>query len=278
MSFSFDRSSSVGGGVPVRSIGVRRIALPTEHGGWGFLGEPLAAGLAIAFSATAPWIVMMTVGAFLLRQPLRMLIADRWGRRDGWVAVTSFYFILLYAGLFAAGSVGVVGMGGMRPLMPFFIVLPLVAVQIYFEICCRSRALIPEIAAAIAISSSVAATALAAGLSWAFAFALWLVFIARLVPSILYVRERLRLEKGKPYSLPAIVTAHTAALVIVAFLAFLGLVPVITCGAMIILLFRAITGLSATRKKMRAMQIGVREVIYGISTVIILVIGYYAGL
>ena len=263
---------------PVRSIPVRRIALPSEHGSWGFLGEPLVAGLAIAFSPTAPWLVMMTVGAFLLRQPLRMLIADRLGRRDGYLAVTSLCFALFYAGIFAAGLAGTIKVAGMRPLIPFFIVLPLIVTQIYFDIFRRSRALVPEIAGAISISGSVAAIALAGGFSWLFAAALWLVLIARLIPSILYVRVRLRLEKGKSYSLSIAVAAHTAALLLVAILAFFGLVPVIAMAAMLILLFRAITGLSVTRKKMRAMQIGVREVIYGAMTVAILAIGYYAGL
>lgn len=263
---------------PVRSIPLRRIALPTEHGGWGFLGEPLVAGLAIAFSPTAPWIVMMTIGAFLLRQPLRVLIADRVGRRDGYLAVTSLCFTLFYAGLFTAGFAGTIKVAGTRPLIPFFIVLPLVAVQIYFDIFRRSRALFPEIAGAISISGSVAAIALASGLPWTFAAALWLVFIARLVPSILYVRERLRLEKGKTHSLLVPLTAHLAALSLIGTLVFFRLVPIIATAAMIILLFRAITGLSMKRRKMRAMQIGIWEVIYGTLTVLILVIGFYAGL
>ncbi len=257
---------------------MRRIALPTEHGGWGFLGEPLVAGLAIAFSPTAPWIALMVVGAFLLRQPLRTLIADRMGRCDASIAINAVCFIIFYSAIFILGLTGAVANGGWRPLMPFFIVLPLIAIQIYFDIFRRSRALLPETAGAISISASVAAIALAGGLSWPFAAALWLVLIARLIPSILYVRERLKLEKGKVYSLPVVVMAHTAALLLVTVLAFLGLVPLIVCGAMIILLCRAITGLSATRTTMRAMQIGVREVVYGSMTVIILVIGYYAGL
>ena len=263
---------------PVRPISVRRIALPTEHGSWGFLAEPLVAGLAIAFSPTAPWIVMTTIGAFLLRQPLRVLIADRMDRRDDGLATTSLYFVGLYAGLFAVGLTGTLSAAGTRPLIPFFIVLPLVVVQIYFDIFRRSRALVPEIAGAISISSSIAAIALAGGFQWRFAAALWLVLIARLVPSIIYVRERLRLEKGKAHSLSVPAAAHIAALLLVAILSFFELVPVITSAAMMVLLFRAITGLSATRRKMRAMQIGVREVAYGIMTIVMLITGYYAGL
>src|SRR6476661_3892164 len=63
---------------PVR---VGQIALPSEHGGWGLLFEPLVAGLAIAPSVGGLCIAVMTVGAFLTRQPLKMLVIDRLGMR-----------------------------------------------------------------------------------------------------------------------------------------------------------------------------------------------------
>jgi len=128
------------------------------------------------------------------------------------------------------------------------------------------------------LTGSVAVMALAAGFPMPAAVALWLVFVARLIPSILYVRERLRLEKGKPHSPALPVAAHAVALLLVIALALNGLVPVIACGAMMILFYRAAIGLSARRTKMRAMQIGVWEVIYGATTVLLLVIGYYTGL
>lgn len=263
---------------PVRSIPARRIALPTEHGSWGFLGEPLVAGLAITFSMSAPWIAIMTIGAFLLRQPLRVLVINHLGRRDTDLTATAFRFVLFYFLIFAAGLTGTLIFAGVRPLIPFLIVLPLIAVQAYYDIFRRGRTLTAELAGAISISASVAAVAIAAGLWWPLAVGVALVFIARMIPSILYVRERLRLEKGKSFSYFIPVAAHAAAVVLVTSLAFFAIVPVITVAAMLILLSRAAIGLSAKRTKMRAMQIGVWEVIYGTVTVAILVIGYYAGL
>ena len=46
-----------------RNVKVKTIALPIEHGSWGFVFEPLAAGLLIAFSPSAIWITLLVVGA-----------------------------------------------------------------------------------------------------------------------------------------------------------------------------------------------------------------------
>ena len=44
------------------------------------------------------------------------------------------------------------------------------------------------------------------------------------------------------------------------------------------LLFRSAVGLSPFRTKMKAMKIGIWEVVYGAVTVLSMIVGYYAGL
>lgn len=262
---------------PIRSIRVRQIALPSEHGGWGFLAEPLVAGLAIAFSAAGAWIAVLTIGAYLLRQPLRVAVANARGRRDVDIGLTTLRFIALYAGIFSTGLIGTVMTVGTGPLWPFVMVLPFVCVQAYFETFGRSRDLVVEVTGAVSISSSVAAIALAAGLPWQSAAGLWLFFIARHVPSILYVRERLLQEKGKDHDQMVPAAAHGVAFLLVVLLAGLRMVPILATGAMLIFLYRAVRGLSTEHKPMRAMEIGVWEVIYGTAAVLMLVIGHYTA-
>jgi hypothetical protein len=164
---------------------------------------------------------------------------------------------------------------GLRPLTPFALVLPLIGYQIFNDVSRRGRQLAPELCGAVSLSASVAAIAIAGGQSWAIAVALWTVFVLRSVPSILYVRNRLLLEKGKDYSRAIPTLAHIAALVMICFLAYLGLSPVLTVFTMVVLLARAVTGLAPNRRKLRAMQIGVLEIAYGLLTVFSVIAGHF---
>lgn len=255
----------------------RQIALPTEHGGWGFLFEPLVAGIAIAFSPAALWIALMTIGAFLVRQPLKVFVVDRLGMRIRDRAVAALFFACAYSILSFAGLAGTLSLVSPAVLLPFVAVLPLAILQIYWDVSRKSRHLLPELSGAISMSASIAVIALAGGMSRPVAFALWAIFAARFIPSIMYVRERLLREKGKQHSrsIPAI--AHIVALLISVILAYNTLVPYLTAVAMLILLVRATAGLSPRGGRMKAMQIGVREVIYGAVLAVAIILGYYAG-
>ena len=223
------------------------------------------------------WLVM-TIGAFLVRQPLKILVIDRMGMKVNERARTASYFVLGFGAIFAIGLAGTGITAGWTPLIPFAIVLPLAAIQMYFDFTRNSRNVLPELGGAITISASAAAIALAGGWSWPLALGLWAIFIARLILSILYVRERLLLEKGKPFDRFVPTAAHLAAVAGVAVLAWFGLSPLLVIAAMIILLARAVEGLSKNRYKMKAMKIGVFEVIYGTLTVLAVIIGHYAGI
>lgn len=263
---------------PTPVVRIKQIALPTEHGGWGLLLEPLVAALAVAFSTGGLSIALMFIGGFLMRQPLKIYVLDRRGMRNDARAAAAMRYLLIYGCLLATGMIGTALTSSPFSLLPLIAVIPLAAVQIYYDIFRRSRNLVPELAGAIAISSSAAAIALAGGQSPIHALGLWVVFIARLIPSIIYVRERLVLEKGKQYSRVATNVTHIIALIAVLLLAFSGVVSVLTVPVMLFMLYRAVEGLSSRRTKLKAMQIGVREVIYGVVLVLAVVTGQLLGI
>ncbi|MFZ1701722.1 MAG: YwiC-like family protein [Pyrinomonadaceae bacterium] len=256
-------------------VRLKGIALPNEHGSWGILFEPLVAAMAVAFSPAAIAIALLFVGAFLLRQPLCVWLADRSAGRDLPQTDSARRFTLIFSVVFVAGLLGTFVLVAPASLIPLVAVAPLGLIQIYYDMRRKSRNLLPELTGAIALSSSAAVIALADDWTVPAAMALWGLFVLRLIPSILYVRSRLRLEKGKDPSVAAAVAAHLVAVVLVALLVSYGLSPVITGVMFVVLLGRAALGLSPYRKKRKAMQIGVLEVIFGVLTVLSVIIGHY---
>ena len=62
---------------PEPRVSLRPLALPAEHGGWGFLLEPIALGLAVRPSWGGALIAIAFACGFLTRQPLRLAMQDR---------------------------------------------------------------------------------------------------------------------------------------------------------------------------------------------------------
>jgi hypothetical protein len=241
------------------------------------LFEPLALGLILAPSVSAPFISLMVIGAFMARQPLKFLLADwKQGRRLPRTEIAQ-KFALIFGGIAAVGFLGSLLTSPTASFIPFVIAAPLAVYLMAQDVARQSRELVPEVLAAIALAASTAALIVAAGGSWPFAIAMWGVMLARLIPSIVYVRDRLRMEKGKDFSRVVPIGLHVAALIGVAALAYFRLSPLLPVLMMAFLLGRAVQGMSPLRQKATAKQIGVQEVIYGCVTVLTVVIGYYFG-
>jgi hypothetical protein len=253
-----------------------RIVLPTEHGSWSFLLEPLVAGTAIASSAAAPWIAVMTVAAFFLRQPLKVFYLSR--RNNPALNAAAMRFLAVFLGIAAVGLAASVWTAGWWVLFPFAVAAPLAIQQVFFDLSSRNRSLLGEISGAVAISSSAAALLLAGGTALPAAAALWVVFACRSVPSVLYVRERLLLEKGKEFQWFLPVAAHAVGLAGAVALASDGLVPWLTSAVIAFLAFRSTSGLSHYRTRMKAMKIGLWEVAYGALFVGSIIAGHYVGI
>ncbi len=260
---------------PKNNVRLRGVVLPVEHGSWGFLFESLVAAVAVAPSFSSVWISLMVIGAFLVRQPLKIFLTDYFAKRNLPQTAAALKFILIYGTIFLCGLAGSLIFAKLESFVPFLFVSPFAVYQIYCDVSRQSRQLLPELTGVVAISSSAPVIALAGGWTFPAALALWAIFVARLIPSILYVRNRLRLEKDKDFTLLDVLAAHFIAIGAIGILAGNGFASKLTLAMFIVLFFRAAIGLSPFRRKVKAMKIGVWEVIYGVLTVLSVIIGYY---
>jgi hypothetical protein len=253
---------------------LKAIALPPEHGAWGFLLEPIVLGLLVAPSLASWFLALAVVGAFLIRHPLKLAVADRQrGKRYARTALAE-HVLLVYGALTVTGLMLAIALAGWEIMLPLLMALPLVLAMLASYIQNRGRDLIPELAGASALAATASGIALAGSTSAQTAFALWMILNARNLPSILYVRARLRLEKEKPFSWTSVFLANMIAVITVLVLVLLDVAPLLALIALLILFARALYGLSPYRRRVRTQTIGFLEMAYGLLVVIAAALGY----
>lgn len=239
---------------------LRPLVLPTEHGGWGFLLEPLILGLLVKASFGGALIALAALFGFLTRQPLKLAMQDALRRKSYPRTFWCRAFALGYLALAEISIASAIAISGWTLAIPFAIVTPLALVTLVADAKNRSRGLLPEIAGSIAMASTAAAIGLAGGLSYVASFSLMALIVLRGIPSILYVRTLLtRAHKQVASSAPALV-AHVLA-VPLAYLAG----SLFAVAATVALLARAAWGL--THEVPRAQTVGWREIVWGAVTV-----------
>ena len=171
--------------------------MPDEHGGWGLTAEPALLGLLVAPSWAGAALGVAAFLAFLVRTPLKLVLVDR--RRGRWLPRTGLAARIAAAELVAlAAFAGVAGLrAGWTWLVPVAAAVPLVAVELWFDMRSRGRRLVPELCGAVGMAALVAAVVLAGGASAHLAVALWMVLAARSVAALPFVRVQItRLRRG----------------------------------------------------------------------------------
>lgn len=247
----------------------RTVALPVEHGGWGFLLEPILAGLLVAPSWAGFWLALAAVSAFLLHQPLKVALKDWRSRRSYTRTRWAWWFALLYA----IAALLSFGLGLARAASPFFqpllLAVLLSSVQLFYEARNRGRELIPEVFGALALAAVAPVMLLAGGQPLAEALVLWALLGLRVVTSLMYVRTKLRRLRGKAVSRWPTVAAHLAALVAAAGLAWEGVVSGWLVAALLLLTGRAVYSLYYAAGAVRPKVIGFQELAFGVAYVVL---------
>ena len=261
-------------GVPVR---LRALALPVEHGSWGLLLEPIVLGLLLCPTPAGAWLAVATVCAFLARHPLKLVLGDRRrGTRSPRTALAA-RFANAYAASALAALAAALALSSPRVSVPLLLAAPLAAFAVLRDASGRSRDVAAELAGAAALSASVGAITLAGGWSMPAALLLWLVLAARSATAILYVRARLRLDRGVGAGSGLVVACHALLLLVGAWLAALAALPWLAVVALATLLARAAHGVSKRRALLKPQQLGRQELAFGSLVVVLLALGYALG-
>lgn len=252
---------------PVRAkstVSIKSVAIPAEHGGWGFLCEPLILGLLIAPSLAGIGIVLLMAAAFLLHQPFKIVVKDRRKGRVYERTRLAQQFLVIY------GVIGVVGFGiawvsASNPMwiIPLLTAAPFAVLQFAYELRNDGRNLVSEIVGALVLAASAPAILLAADREPLLAGLAWGALALRIIPSILYVRARLRWTHGKTVRRQIPVILHLGVVGIGLLLWVIGLANAAIFIAAGLLLARAIYGLYFS-PPVAARVVGFQEVFFGI--------------
>jgi hypothetical protein len=257
-------------------INFKAVAVPTEHGGWGFLFEPILLGMLVAPSLPGLCYSVAVIAGFLLRRPLKLYIRyrDRSGAsRYSGAGIVAF----VYAIIALAAFVFAVVLGGWIPAIPLVVLGSLALVSLGLDTQNRGRSLLAELTGPAGLAAVAISIALTAGWSWAGAVTLWVLLMARTIPSIYYVRCRIRVEKGQPFGYAAVIVSHVVFVVVVGVLCWRGLAPVLALVAVLLLTARTLVGLSPYRRLKKAAHVGILEIIFGLIYVALVVVGFRTG-
>lgn len=257
----------------------RSVALPNEHGGWGLTLEPVLLGLLVATSWPGLMIGVAAFVGFLARTPLRVVLVDRWRHRD--LERTRMAARLLGAELAVIAALGVAALvvAGPTWLVPVAMAVPLVIVELAYDMRSRSRRLVPELCGSIGIAAVAPAIVLASGgaerSTIALALGLWLVLSARALASIPFVRAQIvQLRRGVRAT--GLSDAMQVVALVVAAVA-VALDRSLLAGAVAIAVIVALQLGWSRRPSPPARTLGFRQLGLGIALVVITAIGVIAA-
>jgi hypothetical protein len=216
---------------------VRAVAVPDEHGGWGLTLEPVLLGLLVAPSWPGLALAVAAFVAFLVRTPRKVVLA--------------------------AAATAAAGPGW---LVPLALAVPLVALELSFDMRSRSRRLVPELAGAVGMAATAAAVVVAAaGEGPALAAACWLLMAGRSVASIPFVR--VELDRWRHGSGPAVVSDLAGALGVAAAVGAVLVDDRLLGGAVAVAGLSALQAVAVRRTPVPANVLGFGQLVAGLVVV-----------
>lgn len=254
----------------------KQVMLPAEHGSWIFLLSPLAIGLVIggSFTVASAALVVALLAAFLLRQPLTILVKIHSGRRPRADLNPAIFWAFVYSlvGLLAVAGLLILGDG-----FVLYLAVPAIPIFIWHLWLVSRRAERNQIVIELAGSAVLALAAPAAywvgqgdydPLGWLLWGLVWLQIAGSIVYTYLRLRQR-RLEafpsrqESLRMGFPAL-ALNSGSLILVIVLSAGSVIPPYLPFAYMIQWVEVLWGISHPAVKVKPTIIGVRQLIVSI--------------
>lgn len=255
-------------------IPLKPLIIPNEHGVWGFWLEPALLGTLIAPSWAGVGLVIASFMAVFAQHPLSLYLSDkRRGRNYPRTAIT-FQFAIIYSLLVGlAFLLSLVLAQSLVFIIPLLVAAPLAVVQLEAKTRLQGRSLWAELAGALAMATLLPSILLLGNFPPMTALALGLLLTTRSLPSILYVRARLRLERSEHVNRTLPIMINILACALATLMVYINLIPVTVLPVMLILFIRCAIGLSFIRLPLKAKTIGMLEMFFGLLLIAATVMG-----
>ncbi len=253
-----------------KTINIKSITLPREHGSWAYIIEPLMLGLIAAFSVKGLFLAASSVFVFLLHQPVRVFFSA--GRKIRQPAV---FFILLYAAIAGFFIIMFLKNTDFLTALPFFIALVLMTLYLVLELAGLDREFSVRLMAPISTALIAASLVMAGGWNFDDAAVIFLLVNLRFIPTAFYIRSRFKQSSGKESKRIVTSLVHLLSLITASAVIYLGRMPILPFIGVSILFGRAVYGLFIEKGPVIPKRIGVKEFIFGILYTLICAAGYY---
>jgi hypothetical protein len=256
---------------PVKRPSKRGVILPPEHGSWGMIAEPVLLGLLIEFSWEGLAIAMLSFCLFLLRVPLlRLWKGRRMPHPDPHADLVKKFTAIISAIALACFTFAGLSQPGWAWVLPFLLALPFALPALFLQNRGKTRHLLPELLAAVAIAAPVSAILIAGEYPMGPAYALWFLIALKSASCIFFVRSQIRRFHQRPAGRSEMLLLHVCLIFPLGLLIWWELLPFAVLWAYPLLLGRAML-LSSTQvksaKRVGWIEVGISLLFVGICAV-----------
>ncbi|MBU0474468.1 MAG: YwiC-like family protein [Bacteroidetes bacterium] len=245
---------------------LNKVAIPKEHGAWGFVLEPLILSLIVAFSVNGLLLALASFILFLANQPIKIIFTKSISTKHKSAATKILFF---YSSIIFLLFVAIIVNAKIVYLLPYAFGLLVMLLFLFFQINNLGRYLFFEFIPSFGITLMAISIVLMNG---SFQYNVWIfgiLLLSRAIPTIIYVNAKVKEVKRKDYSKAATNLTNSISVLIIFLLGWNSLLPELSFLASIILLLRSEIGFSKLNFTKTVKQIGIAEFVYGSLFVVI---------